>query len=32
MITGAFSDSEFIEYQNIEDLKQSLLAVMNKLK
>jgi hypothetical protein len=32
MITGAFSDSEFIEYQNIEDLRQSLLAVMNKLK
>ena len=32
MITGAFSGSEFIEYQNIEDLKQSLLAVMNKLK
>ena len=32
MVTGAFSDSEFIEYQNIEDLKQSLLAVMNKLK
>ena len=32
MVTGDFSDSEFIEYQNIEDLKQSLLAVMNNLK
>jgi nucleoside 2-deoxyribosyltransferase len=32
MITGAFSEAEFIEYQNIESLKQSLLAVMNKLK
>ena len=32
MIKGAFSKAEFIEYQNIESLKQSLLAVMNKLK
>lgn len=32
MITGSFSSSEFIEYKNIEDLKQSLLVVMNKLK
>lgn len=32
MITGSFSNSEFIEYKNIEDLKQNLLAAINKLK
>lgn len=32
MITGSFSNSDFIEYKSIKDLKQNLLAVMNKLK
>jgi len=32
MITGSFSNSEFIGYKNIEDLKQNLLATINKLK
>ena len=31
MITGSFSGSEFIEYQDINTLKQSLLSFMDKL-
>ena len=30
MLTGAFFDKEFIEYENIEDLKCKLLPILNK--